>query len=82
MTSTHADEGRMTLVEHLTELRSRLMKCIIAVVIGGVICWIFYNQIFRALIDPYCDTLSAEAKAASNSPVSYTHLTLPTNREV
>ena len=67
MTSTHADEGRMTLVEHLTELRSRLMKCIIAVVIGGVICWIFYNQIFRALIDPYCDTLSAEAKAASNS---------------
>jgi sec-independent protein translocase protein TatC len=67
MTSTHADEGRMTLIEHLTELRSRLMKCVIAVVIGGIICWIFYNQIFRALIDPYCDTLSAEAKAASNS---------------
>jgi sec-independent protein translocase protein TatC len=67
MTSTHADEGRMTLIEHLTELRSRLMKCVIAVIIGGIICWIFYNQIFRALIDPYCDTLSAEAKAASNS---------------
>jgi sec-independent protein translocase protein TatC len=67
MTATHADEGRMTLIEHLTELRSRLMKCIIAVIIGGIVCWIFYNQIFKFLIDPYCDTLSEDAQAAANN---------------
>jgi sec-independent protein translocase protein TatC len=69
MTATHADEGRMTLIEHLTELRARLIKCVIAVVIGAVICWIFYPQIFRALIDPYCDSLSRDAKTIAGGPV-------------
>jgi sec-independent protein translocase protein TatC len=72
MTATHADEGRMTLIEHLTELRSRLMKCVIAVVIGGIICWIFYPQIFRALIDPYCDSLSEETRTATGELVGTT----------
>jgi sec-independent protein translocase protein TatC len=70
MTATHADEGRMTLIEHLTELRSRLMKCVLAVVVGAVICWIFYNPIFRALIDPYCDSLSDEAKSVTGTVAS------------
>ena len=49
------EHQRMTLVEHLAELRSRLFKCIVAVVIGGVVCWIFYNQILEFLVRPYCD---------------------------
>jgi sec-independent protein translocase protein TatC len=67
MSESHGDDGRMTLVEHLTELRTRLIRCILAVVVGGILCWIFYPQIFRALINPYCDSLSAEAKAATGS---------------
>ncbi len=52
------DEGehtRMTLVEHLAELRTRLFRCIIAVALGGVLCWAFYNQILEFLLQPYCD---------------------------
>jgi sec-independent protein translocase protein TatC len=67
MAATHADEGRMTLIEHLAELRSRLIKCVLAVVVGGVICFIFYPQIFRALIDPYCDSLSSQTETASGN---------------
>lgn len=47
------DEGRMTLVDHLTELRSRLVKSVLAVVAGGVICFVLYPQIFDLLIAPY-----------------------------
>jgi sec-independent protein translocase protein TatC len=47
----------MTLVEHLTELRRRLFISIIAVVIGAVIAFIFYNHILSFLIHPYCSVL-------------------------
>jgi sec-independent protein translocase protein TatC len=60
-----ADEGRMTLVEHLAELRARLIKCILAISAGAVVCWILYPQIFRALIDPYCDSLTTETRTAT-----------------
>lgn len=69
MDASHGDDGRMTFVEHLTELRSRLIKCIIAVAIGAVVCWIFYNQIFDALIDPYCDSLTEETRTATGALV-------------
>ena len=45
----------MTLVEHLTELRDRLVKSLLAVAIGGIAGFVFYPQIFDALIEPYCD---------------------------
>lgn len=48
------DDGRMTLVEHLTELRSRLIKSVLAVAAGGVLAFVLYPQIFDILVDPYC----------------------------
>ena len=47
-------EARMTLVEHLAELRNRLLKCLAAVVGGAVVAWILYPQIFDFLLEPYC----------------------------
>lgn len=49
----------MTVVEHLTELRKRLMIAIGAVLVGAVIAFIFYNPILDFLKQPYCDTLPA-----------------------
>ena len=37
MNATIADDGRMTLVEHLVELRSRLIKAVLAVAIGAMV---------------------------------------------
>ena len=50
------DEGRMSLMEHLTELRDRLIKMVIAVGIGALVGFVLYDQIFDFLIEPYQDT--------------------------
>lgn len=44
----------MTLVEHLAELRSRIIKVLIAVAIGGVIGFLVYNRVLHLLQEPYC----------------------------
>ena len=49
-----ADGGQMSLVDHLTELRSRLIKCALAVAVGATVCWIFYFEILDFLLEPYC----------------------------
>ena len=42
----------MSLIEHLRELRNRLFKASLAIVIGTVIAWGFYPQIFEILSQP------------------------------
>jgi sec-independent protein translocase protein TatC len=49
------DEGRMPLIEHLRELRNRLVKSVLAIAVGTVIGFIFYNQIFDFLKKPACN---------------------------
>jgi sec-independent protein translocase protein TatC len=43
----------MTLAEHLRELRSRLVKSILAVIAGGVVGLVFYEQIINAFVGPF-----------------------------
>lgn len=45
----------MTLMEHLTELRRRIIICVAAIAIGGVVGFALYNRILDFLIEPYCD---------------------------
>ena len=62
----HSDEGgQMTLLEHLAELRNRLIKSAVAVVVGGVGCWIFYSFILDFLLEPYCQTIPVEDRIDS-----------------
>jgi sec-independent protein translocase protein TatC len=56
------DEGRMSLVEHLRELRNRMFKAAIAIVIGMALAWVFYDQLFALLKDPF-DGLREDAEA-------------------
>jgi sec-independent protein translocase protein TatC len=46
-------DGRMTVVEHLTELRSRLIISLIAVAAGATICFVFAPNIISFLIEFY-----------------------------
>jgi sec-independent protein translocase protein TatC len=55
--------GRMTVVEHLTELRRRIIVCIIAITIGAVVVYIFSLDIIRFLIDYYEDATDGEQDA-------------------
>lgn len=42
----------MTLIEHLDELRSRIIKIAIVFVIAAVVAWFFREQLFYALLEP------------------------------
>jgi len=50
-----AEGGRMTLVEHLRELRSRLFKACLAIALGGVAGYLVAQRVQNFLIRPYCD---------------------------
>jgi len=47
-----SNDKRLTILGHLSELRHRLIKCIIAVSITSLISFVFANQIFHILILP------------------------------
>lgn len=46
------DEGRMTFLEHLEELRSRLMRAVLAVLVGFGVCIAFGERLFTLLAAP------------------------------
>lgn len=52
-----AADGSMTLMEHLRELRSRLLKASVAVAIGMVIGYLLSEPVYQILERPYCRTL-------------------------
>jgi sec-independent protein translocase protein TatC len=43
---------RMSFLEHLEELRVRLIRCMLSLVVGFAVCWYFHEQIFRFLTHP------------------------------
>ncbi|MGH2722945.1 MAG: twin-arginine translocase subunit TatC [Actinomycetota bacterium] len=47
----------MTIVEHLEELRKRLLISIVAISVGAVVGFVLYERIFGLLLDPYRDAL-------------------------
>jgi sec-independent protein translocase protein TatC len=47
--------GEMTLVEHLRELRTRLSRAGIALVLGAVLGWFVFPRVLDLLIEPYCN---------------------------
>jgi len=51
--SSEVDESKAPLMEHLIELRARLMKSVFALVAGAVICIPFLRQILDALVWPF-----------------------------
>lgn len=45
--------GKMTLFEHLAELRRRLIIAVVAVAAGTLVAWFFYDDILRFMTHPY-----------------------------
>jgi sec-independent protein translocase protein TatC len=61
--ATPESGGRMTVVEHLTELRRRIVISLIAVTIGAIFCFIFSESIIKFLITYYQDATAGEKDA-------------------
>jgi len=50
-------EKKSTVSEHLIELRSRLLKSIIFLIITFILCYIFSDKIYNFLVDPYAQAV-------------------------
>ncbi len=48
--------GQMPLIEHLRELRRRLAVAALALVVGVVVAFLFWEPVFDVLREPYCRT--------------------------
>ena len=53
MNEGEIDESSAPLIEHLIELRQRLIWAVVAVFIAFLLCFYFATEIFNLLIDPY-----------------------------
>ncbi|MTH97253.1 twin-arginine translocase subunit TatC [Roseibium sp. RKSG952] len=53
MSQEDIDASKAPLIEHLIELRQRLMWSIAAIIVMFIVCFIFANDIFNILIVPY-----------------------------
>ncbi len=55
--SDDLDDSAAPLIEHLAELRTRLIRSVIAFLIGMVICFTVATPIFNFLTAPLCQVL-------------------------
>jgi sec-independent protein translocase protein TatC len=70
------DEARMTLIEHLDEFRSRIIKVGIAFVGMSVLAWFFRERIFDWLLAPAGDALSGKLNVTSVTEQLFTDMKL------
>ncbi|HEX9040822.1 MAG TPA: twin-arginine translocase subunit TatC [Trebonia sp.] len=50
-------EGRMPLFDHLRELRNRVVKIAVAIVVGAAVSWAFYQPLWDFIQRPYCQAV-------------------------
>ncbi|MEK6654840.1 MAG: twin-arginine translocase subunit TatC, partial [Thermodesulfobacteriota bacterium] len=61
MENDKPEEERMPLTSHLEELRTRLIRILIAVGIGFGVCYLFKDWSFRVITKPLVDALPAQS---------------------
>jgi sec-independent protein translocase protein TatC len=54
------DEARMTLMEHLGELRTRIIKVAAIFILAAIVTWFFRERLFYALLAPAGDQFQGE----------------------
>lgn len=59
MSTDQIDDSAAPLIEHLTELRNRLIWSVVAFLIAMTIAFTVWNPIFNFLTQPICDALNA-----------------------
>jgi sec-independent protein translocase protein TatC len=63
--------GRMPLLEHFRELRNRVVKSALAISLGAIVGWFFYNEIITKLAEPVCDLRAAQESGAASCGALY-----------
>ena len=58
-----AADGSMSLLEHLRELRTRLSRASLGVLVGMIVGWFFAGRVLNFITQPYCDYMSTHGKS-------------------
>jgi hypothetical protein len=53
----HNPEGRMPLMDHLRELRNRVVKMALALAAGMVVGFVWFNPVWRVIERPLCSAV-------------------------
>ncbi|HEX9859540.1 MAG TPA: twin-arginine translocase subunit TatC, partial [Paracoccaceae bacterium] len=62
MSADDIDDSSAPLIEHLAELRNRIMYSLAAFVVAMLICFSVWNPIFNFLTHPICDALATRGQ--------------------
>jgi len=72
MIPDEVEASRAPLLEHLNELRSRLMKALIAFVIATIGCFFLAGPIFNILVEPFMEAFRNSAISEQDPRLIYT----------
>lgn len=61
-TPDEIEDSSAPLIEHLAELRTRLIRAVMAFIVGMIICFTIWNPIFNFLTQPLCSTMAARGQ--------------------
>lgn len=70
------DDAQMTLIEHLDELRWRILKIAVAFVVASVVAWFFVSPIYNFLVAPGGDILDGTLSFRSPTEPLFTDFKL------
>jgi sec-independent protein translocase protein TatC len=65
------EASKAPLIEHLMELRERLIKSLLAFLVMFIICFFFAKDIYNLLVIPYTQVAGPEAKLIYTAPQEY-----------
>ena len=60
LTGDDVESSKMPLIEHLIELRNRLLWSIGALVVGFVLCYLVAEEMYRFLVQPLADLMEGQ----------------------
>jgi len=69
-TSSAEDAKELTLVDHLIELRDRIMRCLVAIVVLFLCLFAFSNDIYTFVAQPLIDALPENSTMIAIDPTS------------
>ncbi len=70
-------EAAMPLREHLRELRSRLVRSLVAILVGMAVAWLSYDDIFAIIRAPFDDVVAAASAEGRDMTLAFTGVADP-----
>ncbi|MER7556431.1 twin-arginine translocase subunit TatC [Nocardioides sp. NPDC126508] len=67
------DDGRMALSDHLRELRARVIKASLALIVGFIVSLFFFDPLFDLVMNPYRDAAEVLKKSGGADTLGTTN---------